>query len=119
MLEKFRVVGRSTIAASSSAAVDILLQHRARVVATPWRLQFAWALRGDVGCAARTPAACFPSLSVCRHRHEVHGHVEAVDEGDVKEIHSSHSSDGELGKRDGLLTAACAGQHATAVSCLA
>jgi hypothetical protein len=56
------------------------------------------------------------SLSVGRHREEVHGHIESIDERDVKEIRISSDTDSEFGKRDRRLPAASANEHATAVS---
>ena len=67
----------------------------ARVVAASRSLQLSWAPRRYVGFAARPLATPRPSL--CWHRQKIHGHVEAVDEGDIEEIVRLASASRELG----------------------
>ncbi|ONK74450.1 uncharacterized protein A4U43_C03F6370 [Asparagus officinalis] len=76
LLEKLGIVRGPT--ASRSAAVLIGLEHGARVVTPPGCLQLRRALTVDVRGAPDV-------VAISGRRGEVHGDVEAVDEGDVVE----------------------------------
>lgn len=80
--------------------------HALLLVTTPWRLQMTRALRRHVGPAVRPLAAPWPSLGW--HRQEVHGHVEALHNGDVEEILIVHIVEPKLHDRVWWLTIAFA-----------
>ena len=118
LLEEVGVVRGAAVACHSpGTAVPILLEHRARAVTTPRRLQTGRALRRYVGSATRPLAAPWPALG--RHRQVVHGHVEALDRGDVEEILAAEAAEPKL--RDGVGRPAIgfAGEQAAAVARLA
>ncbi|BAS85614.1 Os03g0663600 [Oryza sativa Japonica Group] len=116
-LEELRVVGRAAVVRRrAGAAVLVLLEHRARVVAPAGRPQLARALPRHVRLAPR-PALGAPGAVAGGE--EVHGHVESVDEGDVEEVEVAELVQRELRQRVGRLPVRRAPQHAAAVARLA
>lgn len=115
LLEEVRVVRGAAVACrAAGTAVPVLLEHRARAVTAPRRLQAGRALRRYVGSAARPLAAPWPALG--RHRQEVHGHVEALDKGDVEEILAAEAAEPKLGDGVGRPAVGFAGEQAAAVA---
>ncbi|RRT35184.1 hypothetical protein B296_00051088, partial [Ensete ventricosum] len=110
ILEEPGVVGRQ--AAAGVAAVLVRLEHGAGVVAAARRLQRSGALPVDVRRAPDAAAAA-------RRGAEVHGHVEAVDQGDVEEVEVVKLVERELGQGVGRAAVRRACQHAAAVARLA
>jgi len=111
-LEVPRVLGRpAVVGRRSDAAVDVLLEHGARVVAHPVLPQLGGAPRVHVDGAPRAAAAPGPAVG-----EEAHGHVEAVDEGDVEEVEVVELLQRVLRQRVGGAPVPRALQHAAAVA---
>jgi hypothetical protein len=110
-LEELGVVGGPAgVLGRPGAAVPVLLEHGARVVAAAGHPELGRALRRDVGAAPR------PALGAPAGGQEVHGHVEAVHEGDVEEVEAHVLVQPELGERVGRLPVPRALQHPAAVA---
>uniref|UniRef100_A0ACD6A627 Uncharacterized protein n=1 Tax=Avena sativa TaxID=4498 RepID=A0ACD6A627_AVESA len=116
-LEEPGVVGRpAVVRRRAGAAVLVLLEHRAGVVAPSSGLELVRALRRD---HLRAPRPALGAPGAAAGRQEVHGHVEAVDEGDVEEVEVVELVEPELGQRVGRLPVLRALQLAAAVARLA
>jgi hypothetical protein len=110
-LEVPGVVGRvAVVGRRADAAVLVLLEHGARVVAHAVLPQLGRAARVHVHGAARAAAAPGPAVG-----EEAHGHVEAVDEGDVEEVEVVELLQRVLRQRVGRAPVPSALQHAAAV----
>lgn len=82
--EERGVIGRPA-AGAAGTAVLAGTEHCAGAVASAWDPQFRRAQRRDVRRAPDSRAAHAPGV-VGGDGYELHGYVEAVDEGDVKEV---------------------------------
>lgn len=110
LLEERRVAGRPAVA--GVAAVIVRPENGAGVLAPAGGPQLGRALPHDVGGAA-DPAATAGSWA------ELHGHVEAVHQGDVEEVEVAELVQGVLGQRVGGLPVAAALEETAAVAGLA
>uniref|UniRef100_A0A8R7Q0X3 Uncharacterized protein n=1 Tax=Triticum urartu TaxID=4572 RepID=A0A8R7Q0X3_TRIUA len=116
-LEEPRVVGRPIVVCRRpGAAVHVLLEHTARVVAPSGGPQLVGALRRDHPGA---PRPALGALEGAGGRDERHGHVEPVDEGDVEEVEVHVLVEPEFRQRVGRLPVPRALQLAAAVARLA
>ena len=96
-LEEPGVVRRpAAVGRRAGAAVLVRLKHGARVVAAAGGPQRGGALRRDIGVAP-WPALGAPGAAAGGQ--EVHGHVEAVHQGDVDEVQPLELVQPELGQR--------------------
>ena len=108
-LEEPGVVRRpAAVGRRAGAAVLVGLEHGARVVAAAGGLQCGGAPRPALGAPGAAAGG-----------QEVHGHVEAVHQGDVDEVLPLELVQPELGQRVGRLPVLRAPQHAAAVPRLA
>lgn len=113
ILEEGRVVGRhAVVGRRSSAAVLVLLEDGAGVVAAAGHPQLVGALSQDVCVAGDPPAAAL-------RRVEGHGDVEPVYHRDVKEVKIVELVQRILGQSVGWLPKSFAGQKPAAVAGLA
>ena len=94
-LEVLGVVSRSTVVGRrSGAAVFIRLENRAWVAAGPVELKGCRALSHHIGGAVDV-------VTATRCRGEVHGDVEAINEGDIVEVEVLELAKGVLSERVG------------------